>query len=224
MKLIVFFTLAAVTFAGELEKARDVQDRGALDQLVAKYSAAATQKPSDADAQYRAALAHSYAAEVATEAGDKSKAKAAAEDGIKSAQKAVALKGDAAEYHRILGTLCGQVIPANVLAGLKWGNCARDEVEKAVGLDGKSAINYVSRGVGNYYLPSALGGGIDKAIQDFEKASSLDPKLPEAQMWLGIALRKSGRNAEARKALEKAVALNPARVWAKQQLEKTPAK
>ena len=99
-----------------------------------------------------------------------------------------------------------------------------DEVSKAIELNPKTAENWLSRGVGNYYLPSALGGGVDKAIRDFEKASSLDPKLPEAQMWLGIALRKSGRNAEARKALEKAVALKPARVWAKQQLEKTPEK
>jgi Flp pilus assembly protein TadD len=41
-------------------------------------------------------------------------------------------------------------------------------------------------------------------------------------MWLGIALRKAGRNAEARKELQKSVDLNPARVWAKQQLAKTP--
>ena len=70
----------------------------------------------------------------------------------------------------------------------------------------------------------AIGGGIGKVIQDFEKAASLNPKLAEAQQWLGIALRKEGRNAEARKALERAVALNPARIWSKQQLEKTPAK
>jgi hypothetical protein len=39
---------------------------------------------------------------------------------------------------------------------------------------------------------------------------------------LGVALRKMNRNAEARKELERAVQLNPARIWAKQQLEKTP--
>ena len=211
-------------WAGDLEKARDTQDRAALEKLSAQFSTTALQKPSDAQAQYQAALALSLIAEVATETGDKGKARSAAETGIKSAQKAVALNGGSAEYHRILGTLCGQVIPANVLAGLKWGNCARDEVEKAVSLDPKAAMNYVSRGVGNYYLPSAVGGGIGKAIQDFEKAAALDPKLADAQQWLGIALRKEGRNREARKALEKAVALNPARIWSKQQLEKTPAK
>jgi tetratricopeptide (TPR) repeat protein len=85
-------------------------------------------------------------------------------------------------------------------------------------------MNYLSRGVGNYYLPTAFGGGIGKAIQDFERAAQLDPKLADAQQWLGIALRKAGRNADARRALEKAVALNPARAWSKQQLDKTPVK
>jgi tetratricopeptide (TPR) repeat protein len=225
MKLIPIFLLTlSLSFAGDLEKARDSQDRAALDKLAAQFAGVAAQKPADAQAQYQAALAQSYVAEVAIELGDKNKAKSAAETGIKAAQKAVAIKGDVAEYHRVLGTLCGQVIPANVLAGMKWGNCARDEVEKAVSLDPKAAMNYVSRGVGTYYLPSALGGGVDKAIQDFEKAASIDPKLADAQIWLGVALRKAGRNAEARKALEKAVAFAPTRLWAKQQLEKTPAK
>src|SRR5207253_5884832 len=161
---------------GELEIARDAQDRAALDRLAAQHSAAASKSEAPA-VQYQAALANSYLAEVAIETGDKNKARAAAEAGIKFAQRAVAAKADSAEYHRILGTLCGQVIPANVVAGLKWGNCAKDEVEKAVQLDPRSALNYVSRGVGYYYLPPMFGGGVAMAIKDFEKAIALDPKL-----------------------------------------------
>ena len=87
----------------------------------------------------------------------------------------MALNPSVAEHHRILGTLCGQVIPANVLAGLKYGRCALDSVNKAVELDQKSAIAYVSRGVGNYYLPAAFGGGPDVAIKDCSKRSSSIP-------------------------------------------------
>src|SRR5258708_7460110 len=137
MRSIVPIVLAAAGLSGsDLESARDAQDRAALDRLSAQYAAAASRTPT-AQTEYLSALANSYVAEVAIETGDKTKARAAAEAGIQSAQKAVAAKPDSAEYHRILGTLCGQVIPANVVAGLKWGNCAKDEVEKAVQLDPK---------------------------------------------------------------------------------------
>jgi Flp pilus assembly protein TadD len=51
----------------------------------------------------------------------------------------------------------------------------------------------------------------------------LNPGAAEAHLWLGIALRKARRNAEARKAIARSLELNPDRTWAKQQLEKTPA-
>jgi tetratricopeptide (TPR) repeat protein len=123
----------------------------------------------------------------------------------------------------LLGTLCGQAISANVLQGMKYGHCAQDEVNKALQLDPKSSVNYLARGVGNYYLPQGLGGGLDLAVKDFLKAAELDPQSAEAQLWLGLALRKQNKNADARKAFQKAIELNPARVWAKQQLDKTPA-
>jgi len=208
----------------ELNRARDAQDRGALERIAGPFSAAADKQPNDVQAQYRFALTQSYLSEVAMETGDKNAARAAAETGMKAAERATMLKPDVAEYHRLLGTLCGQAIPANVLTGLRYGHCAQDEVKRAIDLDPKSAENYLSRGVGNYYLPAALGGGADAAIKDFQKAIELAPASAEAHLWLGIALRKANRDAEARKELENALRLNPARVWAKQQLAKTPQK
>jgi lipoprotein NlpI len=78
--------------------------------------------------------------------------------------------------------------------------------------------------VGNYYLPSSMGGGLDVAIKDFDSALSLNPKLDEAYLWKGVALRKANRDADARQAFEAALKLNPSRAWAKEQLDKTPAK
>ena len=208
----------------ELDKARDAQNRGALERLASQFSAAAAKQPNDVQAQYRLALTESYLAEAAMETGDKNAARNAAEAGMKAAERATALKPEVAEYHRVLGTLCGQVIPANVLLGMRYGNCARDEVNKAVQMDPKSAANYLSRGVGNYYLPPALGGGPDVAIKDLQKAVELDPRSADAHLWLGLALRKAKRNAEAHKELQRSVELDPNRVWAKQQLAKTPAK
>lgn len=208
----------------ELVAARDRQDLGNLERTIAEYQHPAQAGSKAGEAQYRLALAYSYAAEVAMEVGDKKKAEAFAEAGMDPARKAVSADASNAEYHRLLGELCGQVIPANPLFGaLNYGQCARDEINKAVQLDSKLALAYVTRGVGNFYLPAAMGGGIGLALNDFDKAISLNPNLAEAYLWKGITLRKANRNGEARQALERAVQLDPNRVWAKEQLQKTPA-
>jgi tetratricopeptide (TPR) repeat protein len=218
MLLAAFFAAAPAA----LETARDQQDRAALQKLVDESFAAAQQAPKDADAQYRAALASSYLAEVAMELRDKKLAEQAAVRGVKAADQAIALKPDVAEYQRVLGTLCGQVVPANLITGLSYGKRAKDAIDKAVQMDPKSPAAYMARGVGNYYLPPALGGGIDMAVADFRKALVLDAKDADAWLWLGIALRKQNKNGEARSAFTKSVELNPKRIWAKEQLDKTP--
>jgi tetratricopeptide (TPR) repeat protein len=214
--------LAAWAAQSDLEMARDRQDRVALEKLAEQAGAAEQKADTDPAAHYRAAVAYSYLAEVAQEQHDKGGVKRAAEAGIRSAERAVTLKPDVAEYRRILGTLYGQIVPVNVLVGLTYGKKAQDSIAKAIELDPKSSSAYVSRGVGNYYVPSGLGGGLDLAIRDFQKAIELNPKSDEAYLWLGLAMRKANRNADARKAFSKSLELNPNRVWTKQQLEKTP--
>ena len=227
MKGVLFFlglSVSAWAFAdADLTRARDAQDQAALERIASQASTRADKEPNDAAAQYQAALSESTLAEVAMEVRDKNLSRMAAEAGLKAAERAVSLKADSAEYHRIYGTLCGQAAAATGgLGALKYGRCALEEVNKALQLDSKAAINYLSRGIGNYYLPAALGGGVDLAIKDFEKAAELDRKFADPHLWLGVALRKQNRNAEARKEFQKAVDLDPARVWARQQLEKTP--
>jgi tetratricopeptide (TPR) repeat protein len=219
--LLVAVFLAALT-PSPLETARDVEDRAALQKMVDESAAAAAKAPHDAEAQYRLALASSYLSEVALELKDKKLAEQAAVRGVQAAEQAVMLKPDVAEYYRLLGTLCGQVVPANILTGLSYGKRARDNIDKAIAKDPKSSMAYMSRGVGNYYLPAALGGGPDLALADFRKAIELDAKNAEAWMWLGLGLRKENKDAEARQAFQKSLELNPRRVWAKQQLDKTP--
>ncbi len=213
---------ADIPTATDLDRALDRQDIPALESMISQYQRAA-QAAQSAEANYRIALADSYAAEIAMELRDKKRAETFAEAGIGPAKKAISEKPQNAEYHRILGELCGQVIPANpVFGSLKYGQCARDEINKAIQLDNTLALAYVSRGVGNYYLPSSMGGGIDLALKDFDKAISLDPNLAEAYLWKGISLRKENKHAEARQALQRAFQLDPGRVWTKQQLDKTP--
>ncbi len=206
-----------------LETARDLQDRPALEKAVNEYAAAAAKTPNDADAQYRLALACSYQAEVDIELHDKKAGQQAAERGIRAGEKAVSLNGNNAEFLRVLGTLYGQAI-VDIPSGLSYGAKAKDAINRAVEKAPKSSAVYVARGVGNFYLPAMLGGGPKPAIEDFKKAIQLDPNNAEAYLWLGVSLHKDNQAAEARKALQKSLALNPKRVWTKQQLDKTPAK
>lgn len=219
LALAVFLGLAA----SPLEDARNRQDRAALEKMASELAVPAQKQPKNPEVQYRLAEAQSYLAEVALELRDRAGAKAAAEAGIRAAEGAVALRPEVAEFHRLLGTLCGQVIPADLLLALRYGKCARQSIDKAIALDPKSWKAHLSRGVGNYYLPPAFGGGLEPAIRDFQTAIQLNPGAAEAHLWLGIALRRARRNTEARKALARSLELNPDRIWTKQQLEKTPA-
>jgi tetratricopeptide (TPR) repeat protein len=224
---LTYVVLTAALAAGlvdEARRARDAQDRTALEKLAAQALAAAEKQPASARAQYEAALAHSYWAEVLAELRDMAGSSRAAQAGIGPAERAVRSEPNSAEHHRLLGTLYGQAIPGNLALGLRYGRKTMDELDRAVSLDSKNADVYLSRGIGKYYLPPVFGGGAEKALEDLRKAAELDPKNPQAQLWLGLALRKANRNGEAREALARAVKLNPQRAWVKQQLEKTPAR
>ena len=230
MRLIaIFLTLtaaltAAAAWDSELLKARDRQDRGEMQKLISRLQAEEAKAPNDAEAHYRVALANSYLGEISLELKDKAAAEKAAEAGVHAAQAAISLKPQNAEYYRVLGTLCGQAIPAvNMLSALTYGKRAKEAINKAMELDPKSARVYQAQGVGNYYLPQQLGGGPELAMKDFRKAIELDPKSSDSYLWLALALRKLHHNGEARQALQHAIDLDPQRIWLKEQLEKTPA-
>jgi tetratricopeptide (TPR) repeat protein len=211
--------------ADDLILLRDRQDRQGLEARASALQAAAEKHPGDAEAWYRGAVAYSYAAEVAMETGDKGGSKRLAEAGAGLAEKAIDINGGNAEFYRVLGTLCGQIVPANPMAGiLIYGKKAKEALDKAVAMDPKSSEAFLAHGVGYYYLPENFGGGPANAIKDFQRAIALDAKSAEAYLWMGIALRKENQNAKAHEALVKALALDPDRAWTKQQLAKTPEK
>ncbi len=225
--LIALLISAAVSSAAidpALMKARDAQDRPAIDKFVADAKAAADKSPKDAEAQYRYALAVSIQAEVALEMKDKAGASRASSNGIPAAQAAIALKPDRSDYYSVLGTLYGQGIPGNIFSAIGSGKRAQDAIAKAKQLDPKSAQAWIAEGVGFYYEPATFGGGPDPAIRSLKRALELDPKSAEAWLWLGLAQRRKQENAEARESFTKSLAIDPNRVWAKEQLAKTPAK
>jgi tetratricopeptide (TPR) repeat protein len=221
---LLFYSLAAVAAGpGDVEKLRDRQDRPALEALATALHAAAEKTPNDPTGWYHAAIAYSYAAEVAMELKDKNGAEKEAVAGAADAERAIALNGKVGDYYRVLGTLCGQVIPANPIAGfLSYGKRAKDALDRAIEMDPRSPKAYIAHGVGYYYLPTNLGGGPENAIKDYRKAIALDPHSAEAYLWMGIAMKRQHQNAQAREALSKSLQLDPDRVWAKDELQKTP--
>jgi tetratricopeptide (TPR) repeat protein len=221
--LMACFALAAMA-ADDLDKLRDRQDRPGLETHATALQAAAEKTPNDPNGWYRAAIAYSYVGEVAMELRDKNGAQRAAETGAGDAEKAIALNGKVADYYRVLGTLCGQVIPANPIAGIiSYGKRAKEALDKAIEMDPRSSKAFLAHGVGYYYLPVNLGGGPENAMKDFRQAVALDPRSAEAWLWIGIALKKEHQNAQAREALTKSLQLDPDRMWAKDELQKTPA-
>jgi len=84
--------------------------------VIAESKAAAADAKA-ADAQYRLALANLTRRKSPWSYRDKEKSEAYAEAGAEPAQKALANNAGNAEYHRLMGQLCGQVIPANPLMG-----------------------------------------------------------------------------------------------------------
>lgn len=220
---VTILTFSALA-ADELDRLRDHQDRKTLEERAAALHAAAEKTPNDPNGWYHAAIAYSYAAEVAMEVKDKNGAEKNAEAGAADVEKAIAINNKAADYYRVLGTLCGEVIPANPIAGIiSYGKRAKDALDKAIQMDPKSSKAFLAHGVGYYYLPNNFGGGPENAIKDFKQAIALDPKFADAWLWMGIAQKKLHQNAQARESLAKSLQLDPDRAWTKDQLEKTPA-
>lgn len=223
--------IVAVLFAGfslgadDLIKLRDRQDRAGLEKAAAALHADAEKAAKDAARWIASATAYSYLAEVDYELRDKPASQHAAEAGISDAEKGISFNGGVADFHRVLGTLYGQVIPANpILGAISYGRKAKDALDRAMGMDPKSSKARVAHGVGYYYLPTNVGGGPDYAIKDYREAIRLDPNNAEAYLWLGIALARQHETAQAREAFTKSLQLDPDRVWAKQQLGKLPPK
>src|ERR1017187_2665970 len=129
MLAIFVAAFMTATAPSPLEVARDKQDRAALTQLAAQAGGAAAKAPNEA--QSRAALANCYLAEVTIELHDRKGGRQIAEQGIRFAEKTVAMKPGNAEYYRLLGTLYGQAI-TDIMSGLSYGSKAKDAINRAV--------------------------------------------------------------------------------------------
>ena len=90
----------------------------------------------------------------------------------------------------------------------------------AVGIFGHQARQEVDDPLASWRVDPAEHPVIERG----DHAAFEDPHTLTVEGASGSALRDEHDNAGARQAISKSLELNPNRVWAKQQLEKTPAK
>ena len=103
-------------------------------------------------------------------------------------------------------------------------------IGKAKKLDPENPRVYMIDGTGTLYKPKMFGGGVDKAIPLFEKASELflqeedrgiypDWGKDEVYVWLGNAYKEKKEDSTAVEFYKKALEVNPDCGWAKGILE-----
>jgi tetratricopeptide (TPR) repeat protein len=147
---------------------------------------------------------------------DKKGAEHALDDAIAAVQRSISLNDKSADAHSLLGDLYGRKIGfGGLLYGPRYGPKAGAEKNKALVLDPNNSRVYAGLGRGYLETPKMFGGDLGKAIANFRRATQLDPGCDENFVWLALAYRKKGNAADADKALQEALRLNPRSAFAR---------
>lgn len=132
---------------------------------------------------------------------------------IAEVQHSIVLNDRFADAHALLADLYGQKI-TGMTSGIKYGKKANAETERAFQLDPNNAHAFAVVGRKYFFAPSVFGGDLNKAIESFKKATTIDPHYDEAFVWLAIAYRKKGDSQNAQAAVAEALRLNSHSVFA----------
>jgi tetratricopeptide (TPR) repeat protein len=138
------------------------------------------------------------------------------DEAIAAIQQSINLNDNSADAHSLLAGLYGRKISfGGFMAGARYGPKNDAENKKAVALDPNNPRVYASLGGEYLHAPKMFGGDVDKAIESFRKATQLDATNDENFVWLALAYRKKGDTANADKALQEALRINPRSAFAK---------
>lgn len=140
---------------------------------------------------------------------------------VKHLEKAVELDEKNADALAMLGSCYGQMIGTMPERMMELGPKSQDCLLRAMDLEPKNPRVVLLSGVSTLWTPEQFGGGAQLALPTLEKATKLfdgheskDPHEPtwghdQAYGWLAFAYNNTGRKDEAKKALDKALKLNP---------------
>lgn len=135
-----------------------------------------------------------------------------------------------AETRALQSAVVGQLIGyAGPFGAMRMGPRAQRLLDQAVAQAPDNPRVLMLRGVSFLFRPRLFGGGADKAERDLRRSVSLftsdAPRAPapwwgraEAHGWLGEALARQGKVAEARAEFARALELEPGNVWVREVL------
>jgi cytochrome c-type biogenesis protein CcmH/NrfG len=187
----------------------------------AREALAAGRTPANADtAIYYAAYARFRQAMLV--ADDKQQARRYLDDCIADLEALVASRPDDARAHAMLASCYGTSAQYYLVRAPARGMKAGRHLERALELAPDDPWVILQDAIADYSRPAAFGGSKERARQKFERAAGLfasssvpggkaQPSWGEAETWLylGRLHRDAGRMADARQALEKALAVSP---------------
>jgi tetratricopeptide (TPR) repeat protein len=171
----------------------------------------------NAHCAYSLASAEFYLAQAKESHNDKKGAEHWLDSASDDAKHAIALDDRSSDAHALLADIYGKKIGfGGMFAGMHYGPKANAETQRALELDPNNPRAYAVLGRKYLYAPKMFGGDLPKAIESFQKATSLDPHYDEAFVWLAIAYRKAGQEQQARTAVAEALRLNPQSAFAQE--------
>lgn len=140
-----------------------------------------------------------------------------------------------AENNALLTAVLGYLIGADNSRGPELGPIIMTRNSSALSLGPLNPRVMLILGIGKLYTPPEYGGGAAEAEKDLSTAVRLfdadhpPPPMPswgraEAYAWLGQALQREGKTADAKTAFEKALSLEPNYAFVKRALAPPVAK
>lgn len=126
---------------------------------------------------------------------------------------AVLRRPDDPETHVLMGRIYMVKLMLNPVFGLAQTLLSESpvvrEYQLALQLDPQNGQAELGLGIYYQFIPLLFGGDSHRARTHFKRAAKLMPDNPEPLVWLSISYREEGRLAEARRFLDRALALDP---------------
>lgn len=185
--------------------------RADLDQLrrgIVSLRQASAVDPASYEAAWKLSKFDYY---LATHTDDAKERDEAFRDGIAAGKAAVQLQNEKPDGHFWLGANYGGSAEGSTLAGLATVSDIRKEMETVLRLDEgyQDGSAYMVLGLVDLNAPALLGGNPKRAVEEMEKGLRFGEPNAILHLHLAEAYRKVGRNEDARREINKILAMTP---------------